>query len=306
MRQIGNLNWIRSFEASARHLSFTEAARELNMTQAGVSQHVRLLEFGLEQALFHRLPRGLQLTDAGEAYLHVVRESFERLAFGTNEIFGEGVHGLVTVRTNVAFATHWLAEQLPAFFMLHPEVSLRLLAAVHGLDTVWDGVDFEIRYEGVHANGLSAAPLMPDRLFPVCHPALLPQLRKPEDLLKQRLLHVMGNNHGWTEWFHAAKVRSGEIPNFMQTDTSAIALELAANGAGIALGHSSLVSRMLDQGRLAMPFDIGIETKAVFYLVMPSDRKLRPAAQIFCDWLRAVAERANGKIGVNRDRGGPI
>jgi LysR family glycine cleavage system transcriptional activator len=92
----------------------------------------------------------------------------------------------------------------------------------------------------------------------------------------------------------------------MQTDTSAIALELAANGAGIALGHSSLVSRMLDQGRLAMPFDIGIETKAVFYLVMPSDRKLRPAAQIFCDWLRAVAERANGKIGVNRDRAGPI
>ena len=294
MRQISNLNWIRSFEASARHLSFTEAARELNMTQAGVSQHVRLLEFGLQQALFHRLPRGLQLTDTGEAYLHVVRESFERLTFGTREIFGEGVQGLVTVRTNVAFATHWLAERLPAFFATHPDTSLRLLAAVHGLDTVWDGVDFEIRYEGSHAAGLSVTPLMPDRLFPVCHPALLPDLKQPSDLFRQRLLHVMGNKHGWTEWFQAAKVGAAENPRFLQTDTSAIALELAANGVGVALGHSSLVGASLREGKLARPFEIAIETSGVFYLVMPTDRKMRASADVFHTWLRRNATSSRG------------
>src|ERR1700761_4336760 len=134
MRQISNLNWIRSFEASARALSFTEAARELNMTQAGVSQHVRLLEYNLNQILFHRLPRGLQLTDVGEAYLHVVRESFEQLTSGTAEIFGEGRRGVVTVRTNVAFATHWLASRVADFRIRFPEIRLRLLAAVHGSD----------------------------------------------------------------------------------------------------------------------------------------------------------------------------
>ena len=294
MRQIANLNWIRSFEASARHLSFTEAARELNMTQAGVSQHIRLLEFGLQQPLFHRLPRGLQLTDAGEAYLHVVRESFERLTFGTREIFGEGVHGLVTVRTNVAFATHWLAERLPSFFAEHPDMSLRLLAAVHGLDTVWDGVDFEIRYEGSHAPGLTVIPLMPDRLFPVCHPELLPELNRPADLLRQRLLHVMGNKHGWTEWFQAAEVTGSDAPRFMQTDTSAIALELAVNGIGVALGHSSLVGALLNGNRLAKPFDIAIETSGVFYLVMPSDRKVRAPAEIFSSWIRRNAAQKVG------------
>jgi len=289
MRQIGNLNWIRSFEASARHLSFTEAARELNMTQAGVSQHVRLLELGLQQALFHRLPRGLQLTDAGEAYLHVVRESFDLLAFGTREIFGEGVQGLVTVRTNVAFATHWLAERLPGFFSTHPDISLRLLAAVHGLDTVWDGVDFEIRYEGSHASGLTVVPLMPDRLFPVCHPSLAKELAGPADLLSQRLLHVMGNKHGWMEWFQAAGVSGDDVAQFLQTDTSAISLELAAVGLGVALGHSSLVGSMLQKNILAKPFEIAIETAGVFYLVMPRDRKLRAPAQAFLTWLQSKA-----------------
>jgi LysR family glycine cleavage system transcriptional activator len=289
MRQISNLNWIRSFEASARHLSFTEAARELNMTQAGVSQHVRLLELGLQQALFHRLPRGLQLTDAGEAYLHVVRESFDRLTFGTREIFGEGVQGLVTVRTNVAFATHWLAERLPSFFSAYPDMSLRLLAAVHGLDTVWDGVDFEIRYEGGHAPGLKVVPLMPDRLFPVCAPSLAKALSRPADLASQRLLHVMGNKHGWMEWFQAAGISSGHVVQFLQTDTSAISLELAAAGAGVALGHSSLVKTMLAKKSLVKPFEIAIETSGVFYLVMPSDRKLRPSAQAFLSWLESKA-----------------
>jgi LysR family glycine cleavage system transcriptional activator len=295
VRQISNLNWIRSFEASARHLSFTEAARELHMTQAGVSQHVRLLELGLQQALFHRLPRGLQLTDAGEAYLHVVRESFELLTFGTREIFGEGVQGLVTVRTNVAFATHWLAERLPDFFAAHPDMSLRLLAAVHGLDTVWDGVDFEIRYESSHAAGLTVTPLMPDRLFPVCHPDLLPVLKHPADLLHQRLLHVMGNKHGWTEWFQAARVAGGASPRFMQTDTSAISLELAASGTGVALGHSSLVGASLREKRLAAPFKIAIETSSVFYLVFPADRKMRPPAEMFLSWIRSrAAEDTSG------------
>jgi LysR family glycine cleavage system transcriptional activator len=289
MRQVPNLNWLKSFDASARHLSFTEAARELNMTQAGISQHVRLLEFSLQQPLFHRLPRGLELTDAGEAYLHVVRESFERLVSGTAEIFGEDGRNLVTIRTNVAFATHWLATRLSSFRAQRPDISLRLLAAVHGSDTVWDGVDFEIRYGGIHANGLSAIPVMPDRLFPVCHPSLAADLKRPEDLLEAPLLHVIGNSHGWTEWLRVAGIRVADAPVFMQTDTSAIALELAANGVGVALGHSSLVSHMLARGSLVQLFDVAIETSGVFHLIMPSDRKLRPEAEAFRQWLRREA-----------------
>jgi LysR family glycine cleavage system transcriptional activator len=289
MRRLLNLNWIRSFEASARHLSFTGAARELNMTQAGISQHIRLLEGQLRESLFHRLPRGLQLTDAGEAYLRVVRESFDHLTFGTAEIFGHGEEGLVTVRTNVAFATHWLAPRLARFHAQFPAVALRLTAAVHGMDTVWEGVDLEIRYGHDHASGLSSQPITTDRLFPVCVPALAATLGDPRDLLGQRLIHVIGNRQGWTDWFAEAGLRGVTFDQVLQTDTSAIGLELAAAGVGVALGHSSLVEPMIEAGRLVRLFDAEIDAQGPFYLVAPSDRPMRAEARSFKTWLLAEA-----------------
>lgn len=289
-----NMNWVRSFEAAARHLSFTGAAHELNMTQAGVSQQIRSLEFHLGEALFHRLPRGLRLTDAGEAYLHVVRDAFNRLSSGTSEIFGQTEGGPVSVRSNVAFATLWLARRLKDFHQAHPGIGLRLISAVHGIDTIWEGVDLEIRYGGEHAPGLTAVPLTADRLFPVCAPELLegPRgVRRPEDLLGQRLVHVIGNPYGWDAWFKAAGLDAAITGECLQTDTSAIALALAAAGLGVALGHSSLVGSYLAAGRLVMPFNVAVSTKNIFYLVMPENRPLRRDAAIFRDWLiRAAAE----------------
>lgn len=289
-----NMNWVRSFEAAARHLSFTGAAQELHMTQAGVSQQIRSLEFHLGEALFHRLPRGLRLTDAGEAYLHVVRDAFGRLSAGTSEIFGQAGGGPVSVRSNVAFATLWLAKRLKAFHGTHPGIGLRLISAVHGNDTIWEGVDLEIRYGGEHVPGLMAVPLTADRLFPVCAPELLegPRgLRRPEDLLHHRLLHVIGNPYGWDAWFKAAGLQATVPGEGLQTDTSAIALALAAAGLGVALGHSSLVGTYLAGGRLVMPFNVAVSTKNIFYLVMPENRPLRRDAAIFRDWLlQAAAE----------------
>src|SRR5690606_28120553 len=129
MLQTLNLNWIRSFEAAARKQSFTEAARELNLTQAGVSQHVRLLEQYLGEPLFVRLHRSLKLTDAGEAYLHVVKDALARLRISTTEIFGVSATSLVTVRCNVALATHWLSLHLAEFLDANPKIAVRILAA---------------------------------------------------------------------------------------------------------------------------------------------------------------------------------
>ena len=293
MRQVLNLNWIRSFEAAARSSSFTDAARELNMTQAGVSQHVRLLELELGEPLFHRLPRGVRLTDAGEAYIHVVRESLARLRTGTLDIFPpRSSDTLVTVRCNVGFASHWLSPRLPGFFEAHGDVTLRILGSVHGSDLVWEGVDMEIRYDPDHALGLDAKPLFADSLFPVCNPETARRLRRPADLKSERLIHVIGNRRGWNEWFAAACPDIEHDGPNIQTDTSAISLNMAEDGAGIALGHRSLVDRYLERGRLVRPFDIDLMTTGVFHLITPSERTLSPAARRFITWLVGQAEES--------------
>lgn len=285
MLQTLNLNWIRSFEAAARKQSFTEAARELNLTQAGVSQHVRLLEQYLGEPLFVRLHRSLKLTDAGEAYLHVVKDALSRLRVSTTEIFGVSATSLVTVRCNVALATHWLSLHLAGFLDANPKISVRILAAVHGEDTLWDGIDMELRYDADHAEGFTAHAFKADALFPVCTPALAQRLKRPQDLLDCRLLHVIGNRRGWSEWFNAVGISTKAVPTGVQVDTSAIALSLCEHGAGVALGHSALVEHLLADGTLVRPFGEELEASEIFHLVLPTNRPRTPAAERFADWV---------------------
>jgi LysR family glycine cleavage system transcriptional activator len=296
VRRSLNLNWIRSFEASARLLSFTKAAQELALTQAGVSQHIRLLEQELGEPLFLRLPRAVRLTDAGEAYLYVVRESLERLRLGTSDIFGPGSEGLIRLRADPAFIDYWLAPRLEAFLEAYPDISLQISVLVHGIETVWDAVDMEVRYESERMGGMDAITLMGDAVFPVCHPGLGRRLRQPSDLLNQRLLHVTGNRRGWTEWLSAAGVVPTAKTALLQTDSGATTLLLAERGIGVALGHSSLVMPLLQQGRLIRPFAPSLETVGIFYLITPSDHPLRRQARLFRDWLLTEGTNSSAKL----------
>ena len=295
MRRSLNLNWIRSFEASARLMSFTKAAQELALTQAGVSQHIRLLEQELGEPLFLRMSRAVRLTDAGEAYLHVVRESLDRLRLGTSDIFGADSEGLVRLRADPGFIDYWLAPRVRDFLDTYPDISLQVSLIVHGVETVWNALDMEVRYESERMGGMDAIALMGDAVFPVCNPSLGHELRQPSDLLQQRLLHVTGNRHGWTEWLHAAGVTCAAKTSLLQTDSGATTLVLAEQGVGVALGHSSLVMPLLQQGRLIRPFSPALETVGIFYLITPSDHPLRRQARLFRDWLLAEGSHTSAE-----------
>jgi LysR family glycine cleavage system transcriptional activator len=129
-KKLPPLNWLRTFEAAARHLNLTQASVELNLTQAATSQHIKGLEFQLSSALFRRLPRGLELTDAGKAFLPVVHECIKRLTTATNEIFGQGKTRLLTVRTNLVFFTTWIAPRFTGFCEQYPDVGVRCTLSV--------------------------------------------------------------------------------------------------------------------------------------------------------------------------------
>src|SRR3712207_5379498 len=116
------LNALRAFEGAARHLSFTNAAIELCVTRAALSHQVKQLEERLGVPLFRRLPRGLSLTDEGQALLPVLRDSFDRMAL-LIERFDNGVmREVLTVGAVGTFAIGWLLPRLPRFHELHPLV----------------------------------------------------------------------------------------------------------------------------------------------------------------------------------------
>lgn len=288
-RKLPPLNWLRAFEASARRLSFTQAAVELNLTQAAISKQVKLLELYLREQLFIRNPRSLELTKTGEAYLPKVRDSFDRLAAGTNEVFGRRRSEMLTIRCLVGFSINWLAPRLPRFMARHPGVTIRIISSVWGDEFEKEQFDFDIRYGAGNWPGLNAERLTWETITPVCSPALLEgenPIRKPEDLANHALLHVLGYEEGWGLWLNAAGV-GVEIDKGLglHFDTSLIAFEVAAKGAGVALGRSSMTEEDLASGRLIAPFDLAVPVDEAFHLIANYDETAHPDAGLFRDWL---------------------
>ncbi len=120
MRNRLPLNALRAFESSARHLNFTRAGLELRVTQAAVSQQVRMLEEQLGIQLFRRLPRGLDLTEEGQALLPVLSDAFDRIEAVLQQFEGGHFHEVLTVAVVGTFAVGWLMPRLAAFRTAHP------------------------------------------------------------------------------------------------------------------------------------------------------------------------------------------
>ena len=286
-KRLPPLNWLRSFEAAARHLNFTQAAAELHMTQAAVSQQIKGLETTLGCALFIRLARGLELTDAGRAYIPGVRESIEKLAVVTDEVFGKERSYTLTVRVNLVFFNTWLAPKLADFRQRYPDIDLRFTSNiwVAGHDRE---ADVEIRYGKGSWSGFTSNRLTWDELIPVCSPELLDgQLppKDPKDLNNYSLLHVIGYEEGWGYWLNQLGYHSIDASQGIHFDSLMTAMEMAAHGHGVALSRTSLITPMVDSGRLITPFTQTTGTSESFFLATPSDKPVRSHVEQFRQWL---------------------
>ena len=152
---------LRSFEAAARHLSFTRAAQELFVTQSAVSHQVRGLEDELGVRLFLRLPRQLRLTESGEALFLVLRESFDRIEDSVQALKTGNVADPLRISLTSYFASRWLTRRLGSFSALHPQVEMQLHLINGDVDLKRIDLDIAIIWGSGDWPGLEAELLMP-------------------------------------------------------------------------------------------------------------------------------------------------
>src|SRR5947207_8201416 len=207
-RRLPPLNGLKAFEAAARHESFTRAAEELCVTQGAVSHQVKALEAELGVRLFQRERQRLVITDAGRAYLDVVRDAFDRLAAGTERLLQRQNSGVLTVSTSPDFAAKWLVHRLGRVAEAYPDIDLRVSATLHHVDFAREDVDLAVRHGDGNWPGLDVTRLCAEQLFPVCSPKLVSgrnRITRASDLLKFPLLRL-DDWTTWTRWFEAAGV----------------------------------------------------------------------------------------------------
>jgi LysR family glycine cleavage system transcriptional activator len=293
--RLPSLNGLRAFEAAARHLSFTNAASELNVTQTAISHQIRRLEEELGIRLFVRQNRALALTPEARDYLPGVRAAFNDLRQATDRVLRRDNDHVLTVSTLASLAAKWLLPRLSSFQEAHPGIDVRITTSTALVDFRTGDVDAAIRYGRGNWAGLRADWLTADELFPVCSPALLSgdrPLRCPEDLANQTLLHSSGGyDDDWRLWLTAAGLPTNisKQPG-LTFDLILMTVQAAIDGFGVAMGRTSYVEADIAKGRLVVPFEITLPADAGFYLVSPEARADSPKLRAFRQWLVASAQ----------------
>jgi LysR family transcriptional regulator, regulator of gene expression of beta-lactamase len=281
------LNALRAFEASARHLSFTKAGMELRVGQAAISHQVKGLEARLGVQLFRRLPRGLALTDEGQALIPAIADSFGRLR-ATLERFEKGhFRGVVSIGVVGTFATGWLLPRLPSFREAHPFVDLRIQTNNNRVDLAGEGLDFAIRYGNGSWRNTDAIQLFAAPMSAVCAPQIAERITAPADLAEEALLRSYQADE-WPRWFAAAGVACPAIRGTI-FDSSITMAEAAAQGAGVALLPVAMFERELSLGRLVQPFDTAV-TIGSYWLTSLKSKAETDAMRAFRLWIVAAAQ----------------
>ncbi|MCG8475450.1 MAG: LysR family transcriptional regulator, partial [Cytophagales bacterium] len=207
-RRLPSLNGLRAFEATGRHLSFTKAAEELNVTQTAVSHQIKGLEAQLGLKLFHRSPGRVELTREGRLLLPGLTEAFDRMTQAVEDVRPASDGRPLIVSVTPAFGSKWLAGRLGRFWRQHPEVELVIQHTMSLVGLTRDEVDVAVRFGDGDWPGLVAEKLVAKDMVPLCSPALLESahpLRTPADLKHYTLLHE-DDQEDWVEWLRIAGV----------------------------------------------------------------------------------------------------
>jgi LysR family glycine cleavage system transcriptional activator len=282
---------LRAFEAAARRLSFTEAARELNVSQAAVSRHVRRLEQDLERPLFRRLHRRVELTQPGGQLARELGIHFKQIGRAVEAIRGVRARSLrVTVER--AFGARWLVQRLGDFSLSHPDVELDLETSDE-LRTLGRDADVAIRFRSVGSRRQWRGA---DRLVvmdgvPVIAGTRAAPRKKPNDarVAEYRLLHD-DDGTAWRSWFAAAGLSDYDRARHLRFNDYTLALAAAKRGQGVVLGADFFIRSELRSGRLMA---IG-ETRVPlgdYWLLEASDRATAAPRRAFVQWLEKQIRR---------------
>ena len=273
-------------------MSMKDAAEELHVSPAAISQQVAKLEDAIGTQLFIRSARRIQLTDAGRLYLNAIHPAIRQIEAATDRVREDQGPDVVTVTCTSGFAVQWLLPRLARYQAIAPDTDVRISATNRNVDLLVDGIDFAVRHGLGRYPGLEVEKLVDDRLTPVCSPRLLPEserLCSHLDLAKFTLLHDE-HRMDWGLWLKAVGIKEVNCsvgPIFV--DSNGV-IDAALAGRGIALIRRALVRKELAAGQLVMPFRTSIETPLAYYLVYDATATLRRRNRHFRDWLISEAD----------------
>jgi LysR family glycine cleavage system transcriptional activator len=295
--QLPSLAALRTFEAAARHLSFTKAGAELNLTQSAVSRHIRGIEEYLGVLMFERVRQRLILTDAGRAYSRDIRTGLEQMQSATvNLVAHQGRGGILRLATPPAFCVKWLIPRLDRFSNAHPNILIDLVTRNTTFNFETEPLlDAAIHYGNNDWVGVMVDRLVGEEMVTVCSQDYLdrhPPLHSASDLRNHVLLQPTRRPNTWHDWLEANNVSGMNAWAGPRFEHFYMIIQAAIAGLGVALLPRLLVNDDLISQRLIIPFDGSFVSRDAYGLVYPASKRNDPRLEQFRKWLLDEAAMA--------------
>ena len=294
LKGLPSLNFLHTFESVARHLSFTNAAKELFVTQAAVSHQIKALEDYLGVKLFYREKRKVFLSDEGQKLLPSVVSGLQGIADSLENIRNYDSEDTLVVGVGSSFSANWLVHRLGAFYQKFPEINLHLKIFNNESDFSSGGTDMAVVWGIGDWHGLMCEKLMVVEFTPVCSPELIKKthpLKTPEDLIHYPLLDDPDYDM-WQLWLEEAGIPERKYKRRTVIRDANVVIHSTLEGHGIALCAVGIVQEYLDSGRLIRPFDHSITGGGFYYLVYPEKALRKPPVRLFKTWLVQEVRKA--------------
>ena len=280
-----NLNWLRTFETAARHLSFTAASHELGLTQTAVSQHIKALELKLGHRLFVRHPRSLELTDIGEAYLPSVREGLETISLSTSGLFGPNLTSNIVIRASMACIV-WLSSKLEDLQSQHPQIGLKFVTSI------WPGMsdkhsaDIDIILAPRKHASHRLEKLSDEYIVPICGPETSMSVTEVGDLARLSPIHILGFDDHWARYLAAFGIAHDVQSTRLVVDTSVAACEMVAAERGCAILIERFAVQAIESGRPVSITGAHVPLGQSHYLSRQDSAQQSPATEAVVSWLQ--------------------
>ena len=293
-RRMPPLNALKAFEASARHLSFTNAAEELNVTQSAVSRQVKGLEDYLQIQLFDRHNRSLVLTDAGRSFLPGLRHGFDTIDQATQRVVAMSSSPRLTVRTSLPTITQrWLTPKLMTFQKDQTDLEVRIVTAstIVPIDFTNEEIDVAFTRAKFNHDDLVNEEIVEEEIIAVCNPhthAASP-IRDFSDVANHRHIHNIERLEIWNDWLNHHGIHDVDPSGDWKLDHFFLVIEAAMAGIGIALVPLISVIDALKAGLLMAPFEETFKTGECYHIVRRRSDSESAPVQNFIEWLRTEA-----------------
>ena len=291
MENLRHLRALQAFDETATHSSLSKAADALNVTHGAISRQIKLLEQHLGMTLFHRRPNGVELTKAGERLHQSTRSAFSALQQGVTEVKRTHNRQSIRVSLSTSLALKWFVPLLGSFQQSHPGISLLLDTNDALVDFDTSEVDIALRFGKPDWEGLYHEQIRHEELIVVAAPSLVESTKlpmRPENVADLPLLHD-AFNVGWEFWAAQVGLSADRInsQNIKFVD-SAVLLEAAIDGQGVALARHLLAERDLKLGRLVCLDDSRVPLdRGLYFVCRPGDQE-RVSLKVFKKWLMSI------------------